>query len=298
MDYTKKPLSFEEQANLLIKRGLIVKDRNQLIERLSNVNYVRLSTYWHTFQDNNSDIFLPDTKLEVIWQRYVFDHKLRLIVMDAMGLIEVSILRTRMVEQFTLKYGPFGYADKNNYGSHFKDDKFAAMMEEINRIVSERKNRDESVQEYFHRYKNECYLPLWMLVECLSFGTLLTMFKHMHDAEKKILAKPFNMAEDVLQSWLLSLNYVRNLCAHHDRLWNRELSLQPALPRKSPEWIWLSGNRRVFVILTILNYLVRKINPPANWKGRLKNLLSQYPEIPINKMMGFPEGWINHSLWK
>jgi abortive infection bacteriophage resistance protein len=279
-NYIKQPLSFEQQADLLILRGLIISDKNTLVERLRNVNYTRLSAYWHTFQDiNNNYIFLPNTQLETIWQRYIFDHELRLIVMDAIGYIEVAILRTRAVEQFTLKHGPFGYIEKGNFAPHFTDEKYTGMMQEIGKIITERKKRDESVQEYYSIYTKETYLPLWMLVEFLSFGTLFTLFKHMNDAEKKTLARQLDLPDDILQSWLLSLNYSRNLCAHHERLWNRELSLRPALPRKKVEWTSLiqQTNNRVFITLTILNYLIKKINPESKWDSRVKNLLESFP---------------------
>lgn len=301
MYYTKQPLSFEQQADLLIKRGLIISDKDILIERLKNVNYTRLSAYWHTFQDvNNNYNFLPGTQLDTIWQRYLFDHELRLIVMDAIGYVEVAILRTRTVEQFTLKHGPFGYTQKSNFGSHFTDEKYAEMIKEINKVVTDRKNRDETVQEYFKTYHGETYLPLWMLVEFLSFGTLFTLFRHINDFEKKTIARQLGLSDDVLQSWLLSLNYSRNLCAHHDRLWNRELGVRPVTPRKMPEWtsLILHANNRVFVTLTTLNYLTKKICPEIKWDSRVKNLLKSFPEIPINQMMGFPNNWSESSLWK
>lgn len=301
MDYTKQSLTFEQQADLLIKRGLIISHRDELIERLRNVNYTRLSAYWHTFQDpNQSDKFIPGTHFETIWKRYIFDHELRLVVMDAIGHIEVAILRTRMVEQFTMKYGAFGYAKKDNFGMHFDEENFIKMMNETERLTKEKIDKgDEGVKDYFIKYANEKHLPLWMLVEILSFGTLITFFKNMEDVDKKLISKQFGVFDGVLKSWLFSINYVRNLCAHHDRLWNRELSIKPVLPKKDARWTSLiaDDNNRVFVVLTILNYLTKNIDPKSNWAGRLKNLLSLYPEIPINPMMGFPENWLDSPLW-
>ena len=220
--------------------------------------------------------------------------------MDAVGHIEVAILRTRMVEQFTLKYGAFGYTQKDNFGMHFDEENFIKMMKEMERLTKEKIDKgDENVKDYFKKYTNETHLPLWILVEVLSFGTLITFFKGMEDADKRLVSKQFDIYDSVLKSWLFSINYIRNLCAHHERLWNRELSIKPVLPKREDRWTSLitDDNNRIFVILTILNYLTKKIDTQNNWAGRLNYLFTSYPEIPIN-LMGFPEDWSDSPLWK
>ena len=87
-NYTKPPLTYIEQANLLLSRGLIA-DKNDLIKKLKAVSYYRLSGYWHPFRNPN-DTFKPGTTLEEIWKRYTFDRQLRLLVIDAIERVEVS----------------------------------------------------------------------------------------------------------------------------------------------------------------------------------------------------------------
>ena len=106
MKYTKPTLSFADQAQRLIDRGLIVESKDELIRCLSRVNYYRLSAYWYTFKvidpSTGKEQFAPDTTFSKIWRQYIFDRELRLLVMDAVEHIEVAILRTQMVERFTL----------------------------------------------------------------------------------------------------------------------------------------------------------------------------------------------------
>ena len=83
MRYTKPPLTFEQQADQLLTRGLVT-EREILIARLSEVNYYRLSGYWYPFRKPDADAFEPDTTLDLIWDRYVFDRQLRVLVMDKM----------------------------------------------------------------------------------------------------------------------------------------------------------------------------------------------------------------------
>jgi len=96
------------------------------------------------------------------------------------------------------------------------------------------------------------------------------------------------------------LNYTRNVCAHHSRLWNRELAIKPILPdpRHDPRWHSPSTvtNNRVFAVLTVLQYLMRHIAPQSHWRDRLYTLFDKYPEIPVGPM-GMPADWKKHPLW-
>jgi abortive infection bacteriophage resistance protein len=300
MKYTKPPLSFEQQAQRLLDRGLIAPDKGTLVQHLSVVNYYRLSAYWYPFKCINpatgNEQFTPDTTFEMIWRRYTLDSHLRLLVMDAIEHVEVAILRTRMVEQFTLQHGPFGYCDPANFNPKFNH---ARLMREKDDAV--KRSKEEFVQRFRSKYTSEPHFPLWMTAEVMTFGQLFTFFRHLHRVEKKRLAQAFDLYPPVLESWLHTLNFTRNACAHHARLWNREIPIRPKLPniQHRPEWhdpveIY---NQRVFAILTILKYLLSNIMPQTDWGGRLLSLLHEYDEIPIWQM-GFPANWQESPLWQ
>jgi len=300
MKYTKLALSFEQQAQRLLDRGLIVPDKKSLTRHLSVVNYYRLSAYWFPFKRidpaTGNERFAPNTTFETIWRRYTFDRQLRLLVMDAIEHIEVAILRTRMVEQFTLLHGPFGYCSSSNFNPKLDH---VRLMNEIDSAM-ERSN-EEFVQRFRRKYTSEPRLPLWMTAEVMSFGNLFTFFRFLNRNEKKKLAQIFDLYPPVFESWLHTLNFTRNVCAHHARLWNRIIPIQPKLPkiRHRPEWhvpIKID-NRRVFAILTILKYLLSYIAPQTDWGGRLLRLLHEYNDIPI-RQMGFPENWQESDLWQ
>ena len=134
----------------------------------------------------------------------------------------------------------------------------------------------------------------------MSFGKLLTMFNGISDGIKKTIAKQYGIEDKILKSWMGSLNVIRNICAHHGRLWNRELGFKPLIPRKKkhPQWhipVAIPQNR-AFGILTILHYLLSYIAPQSKWHNRLIQLLNAYPEIS-QKSMGFPENWQNSPIW-
>jgi abortive infection bacteriophage resistance protein len=302
MKYIKPALSFEQQAQRLLDRGLIAPDRAVLVNCLSNVNYYRLSAYWYTFKQVNpttgEERFAPNTTFEIIWRRYTFDRRLRLLVMDAVEHIEIALLRTRLVEQFTLLHGPFGYSDIHNFSPKFPPGEHSRWLSELDDAV--KRSSEEFIQRFQHKYTSEVRLPLWMAVEVMTFGQLFTMFRNLNRSEQQVLAKSFDLYPPVLISWLHTLNFIRNACAHHARLWNRELPIRPILPdaRHHPEWHRpvAFGNRRIFAVLSLLQYLLIRIDPLHDWTAKLEHLLADYPEVPYY-LMGFPKNWRECPLW-
>jgi abortive infection bacteriophage resistance protein len=303
MKYTKLPLSFNEQANLLISRGLIVNDPVELENYLKQVNYYRLSGYWFTFKAidpvTGSETLKPGTTFQTIRERYEFDRKLRLLFMDAIERIEVAIFRTRMVEVHTKQYGPFEYTELKNYNPKFKQEDLDKLLNDI--FKDEGRSEEEFIKRYRAKYASEMYLPLWMVAELMSFGQLLTLYRNQDLSLKQTISHQFSLYPMVLDSWLLTLNYIRNSCAHHARLWNRPLPLPLMLPKKKRDSRWyypvLIPNNNIFSVFTVVQYLLKYILPANTWKGSLQQLIGAYPMIPI-RSMGFPDNWQDIPLWK
>jgi abortive infection bacteriophage resistance protein len=299
MRYTKPPLTFEEQADQLLERGLVA-EREQLIARLSEVNYYRLSGYWYPFRKPDEDSFRPGTSLELIWDRYVFDRQLRVLVMDGIERVEVAV-RTALANRLSLRHGAFGHLDRR----HLPNISVPRHRRMLKKIQDEEDRSNEVFVAHYHtKYSSETNLPLWMAAELMAFGTMLTLFRGAESEVKRDIAARYGIADSVLNSWLLSLNTVRNACAHHARLWNRSLGTPVMIPRgrKHPEWhapVNIGAQpRRMFAVLSALRYLVRHIAPQSGWPERLLYLLEEkHPNIPIAQM-GFPPNWKDSPIWK
>ncbi len=296
MQYSKPPLTFPEQADLLLSRGL-TGDKDVIISRLRAVSYYRLSGYWYPFRNPDSTI-QAGTDIDKIWQRYVFDRRLRMLVMDAIERVEVAV-RTDVVYNFSHQYGSFAYQDNANL-PHLSRSQHERFLGQIAKET--RRSKEVFVNHFKNRYGDQHpWLPLWMATEIMTFGGLLTLFRGLDAAMKKKITKQYGVADTVFNSWLLALNGIRNVCAHHGRLWNRELGYKPMIPRgrKHPQWhepVEVKNNR-VFCILSILQYLVKQIAPQSNWQGRLNELLAESPQIPLIPM-GFPENWRDCPVWE
>lgn len=171
------------------------------------------------------------------------------------------------------------------------------------------RSKEAFKKHFFDKYGDQHRtLPIWMVSELMSMGSLLTFFKGVDKAIGGQVAKHFdqNMADELLLSWLRSLYALRNICAHHGRLLNRVLGYAPALPQKNkfPEWHLIGedgrrliNNERVGILILILRFFICRISPSSMWAYRVEQLFDEYPEIPAAHL-GLPEHWQERTTWK
>lgn len=150
-------------------------------------------------------------------------------------------------------------------------------------------SHEEFVRHYKNKYLSDSLgFPLWMITEMLSFGNLSRMFTGLDTQHRNAISTEYGLPHRIISSWLHSLVYLRNICAHHARLWNRAFVIAPSCPKKLPENACWS--KRLFSMLLVLKYMV----PDSfNWKEFVKDihiLLRKNSFIDISAM-GFPRNW-------
>jgi abortive infection bacteriophage resistance protein len=307
MKYTKPALTFEQQADLLIARGML-GDRSKMIDRLSHVNYYRLSAYWYTFRVDGTEELKPGTHFDHIWDRYVFDQRLRFLVMEAIERIEVGV-RTQCAYYHSHRYGPFAYAADpsslpglNPHGGEDDNNSHAAFLKEVRSCVKRGKEA-LFVKHFRAKYTSERFLPIWMVTELMSLGTVARMYKGCGNPIRQPIAAQYGLKIKEFESWLVTLNDVRNICAHHSRLWNRKLVKAASLPPIDP-WMTpvLVDATTVFAALTMCSHLLAQIAPDTTWHKRVRSLIEEYPSIPKEKShrgwtMGLPDNWLDCPIW-
>lgn len=298
MKYAKPALTTDQQVAQLLQRGM-AGDEALMKERLTSVSYYRLSGYWFPYRQPD-DSFRPGTTFEAVWERYTFDRALRLVVMDAVERIEIAV-RTKLSYHHAHSFGPFGYALDPHALPKLHATERATLLARIREEVL-RCKKEQFVKHFTTKYGDVHQdLPIWMATEVMSFGTVLSLFRASPRQLKGHVASVFEVPDLVLDSWLLTLNTIRNVCAHHSRLWNREIGVVPKLPRapQYPDWhtpVSIVGSR-VFTVLTICRHALRRIAPQSAWATRLVALLNEHPNIPT-AAMGFPNGWRESPIWK
>ena len=135
-----------------------------------------------------------------------------------------------------------------------------------------------------------------MTAETLTLGTLSRFYKGIHDnALKTSIAQPFGIPAKILVSWLHALTHLRNVCAHHGRLWNRVFSITPLVSRKHRGII--NNPKRLNAPAVVLVDMLDLCAPNHTWRSRFRSLLDRYPEIDPGAM-GFDPNWRTETLWQ
>lgn len=285
MHYSKPALTFEDQLGLLRKRGLAIRDPERALRWLSNVSYYRLSAYFLPFKDGEN--FRVGTDFNDIAGVYIFDRKLRLLMLDAIERVEVAI-RTAVTYQIAHTYGPIGHTDPGNFSPDFEHSRF---LTELN--AEEQRARETFTKHFRKKYAEDPYLPVWMATELLSFGTISKLYQSLQPMLRQRIAIPYGIDAQFLISWLHTLTYVRNVCAHHKRLWNRQLAIRPKFPSRKAYWkCTVPNNERLYAVIAVLQHMMAVASPHSLWQQRLHGLLANHPHIPL-AAMGFPKKAIN-----
>jgi|SRR5690554_4478358 len=298
MKYEKKPLTAEEHLELLKERGLSIDNPERAIKYLKSIGYFRLTGYmYHLQESDGSHRFHESTTFNDIISHYQFDKKLRAIFSEYLERIEIA-LRAKLTNYFGLSHGFYWYtiydlyADKNT---------FDIVNEEI---ISKFKDPQERFLKNFKRkYTSESLPPSNMAMEILTLGKLARLYKGLHNNDEKgKIANDFGLPSTILSSWFIFLNNVRNICAHHGRLWNRRITAdKPLIPkRKKYEFngdIPANFNSSCYGAIAMIDRILRIINPNNRFIIKVTELIGSYDEIDL-VLMGFPEDWQTNPAWK
>lgn len=326
MSYIKPWTSIENQLATLQARGLEVTDRAKALNCLKRIGYYRLSGYWFAFRlrtplfspwplpPNKTkkpkpttaalDDFKPAATFQNAVDLYVFDKKLRMLAMDALERIEIAL---RVDVAHTLgQLDAFAYLRSDLFHGEFSQvlDKQSGLTKHHGWLAKHAQLIGRSKEEFVNHNKTKYGQPLaiWVACEVWDFGTLSTLFGGMREAEQDAIAARYGLHNGrVFATWLRSLNYLRNVCAHHSRLWNRNIVDQPKLP-SSAEVPWVAefeGNAhataRCYLLICMLRHLLGVINPTSSWPQRMKAHLQSFPNLDhlgLNRLgMGAADGW-------
>lgn len=289
---------------------MLFRDEQKAHRLLENISYYRLKGYWWDMQDDFSLHKLkPNTFFEDIIDRYNFDRDLRLILFDAIERIEIA-LRTKMIYHLSLSYGGLWYLDPALFesttlklpGGTFK----TVHQNTIDELQKEfQRSQEIFIQDHRRRYPNQG-ADAWKILEVASLGTLSKLYKNLKHQlpEKALIAKGMGLnLHSELSSWLEAITYVRNIIAHHSRLWSRNMVKTPVHKLKNPLGQWFTNPltpvqvKKPFLIISTMVYLCDAIIPGHQIRTRILSLFGTYSQIPIYKL-GFLNNWQKEPLWK
>jgi abortive infection bacteriophage resistance protein len=291
--------TIDQQIALLKSRGMLFKEESDAIHFLQNISYYRLKGHWWDMQvDKVHHTFESGSYFEDVIDRYNFDRHLRLILFDAVERIEIA-LRTQMIYHLSLSHGSCWYQDYSLFSNK------VWLARHLDNLMTEfQRSQEIFVLDHKNRNPND-HPESWKIMEVASMGTLSKYYKNLNHnlPEKAAIAKGMGLnLHTELASWLEAIGYIRNIVAHHSRLWSRDMVKRPILNIKNPSGAWLQlpvshvQQKKAFLIISSMVFLCNKVTPNHQVKTKIKELIQDNPQIPVYKL-GFFNNWENQDLW-
>lgn len=278
----KNPKTYEQQLDILKNRGIEVTDSQEAISILKKINYYRLTAYGLTLKDlERQDQYRPGTTLDQLVALYEFDKKLRQLLNGVIESIEIAF-RTHIAYHHAHSYGPLGYKEAKHFNNTVYHEKF---LTNLDRFFEN--NKTELFVSH-HQSKYQGVFPIWVAVEVLSFSTLSMLFKNLKNKDKLAISKEYyNVPFKYTQSWLHTLTTIRNICAHHGRLYGKKLTIRPQLFDEMKDVIKNDeAFAAVLVACKLLNAKERTI-----FIESLALLIEEYYDFIDLRHIGFPKDW-------
>lgn len=294
----KPAITIQDQIQLLQARNMSFRDVANAPHFLANISYYRLKGYWWEMQDDVvNHHFRNGSYFEDAIDLYNFDRHLRLIIFNGIERIEIA-LRTKLIYHLSLSYGADWYLNPGLF------DKQSEFLSFVSKIYSDMgRSSEEFIVRHFVNHPTE-HPESWKALEVLTLGALSKLYQNLRHQlpEKNQIARDFGLYnQKFLASWLLAITVVRNIIAHHSRLWNRVIINKYDWPPSTPMPIlnYVPDNlqrRKIFPLLSAILYMNSHISPGNHLKQELNALFAQFPHISLSRM-GFPATWQNEPIW-
>lgn len=287
----KKPLTYSEQLEKLKSHNMIIEDPELALKILSEKNYYRFTGYalQQRVDENNSD-FIESTSFNKVYQIYRFDETLRNLLKKYIEIIEIYF-RTQISYNFSISKcidPPHDqHYDENNY---YNKKGFNDVMTNISH---DKKYYHDSLIMQHHIKKYNGKLPLWAMVEMLSFSNLSKLYACMYFSEQNLIAASTGSGHLTLKNHLHCLSLLRNKCAHAARLYNTTFNppakFNSSFLRKHPE---VKAATLFAYILILLKRLpdnkTRKL-----FSMELQSIIDEYIDYIDLSLIGFPDNYLD-----
>ena len=307
--YDKPVLSARQHIEQWQARGLRVPDLDKACHYLDVISYYRFSAYSLPFQHGNPDhSFREGVLFDDLLDLYIFDRELRLLIQDAVERIEVA-LRASMTNVLAGHHGSHAYLDSSVFDTRYDHN---WLIDQIKKKCNEPKV-ESFIDHYRRRYTTPSLPPIWMVLEILTFKEVSVLFSYLRLKEdKQALVRYWGVPDALLCSWFRALSDLRNVCAHHSRVWNREFGSRPQQPKKQLSgWpdltpVVVEGaqgrqiidpGKRLYMLLVVIEFLLRRVNPESDWHRRLFALMQKHGKVS-KAHMGMPDNWADDPFWR
>ena len=274
-----------------------IPDPERAARYLSHISYFRFRGYWIPFEskeDGKDHHFIDGTTFDDVLNLYIFDRKFRLLMLEAIERVEISF-RAHFANELGVAYGSHFYLDPKHF---YRADWHANLVSSLESDIT--RSTEPFIEHYNNTYDDPSLPPIWASAEVMSFGQLSLCYKNLKTRQdKNRVARPLGIDESILRSFMHHLTFIRNITAHHGRLWNRRMTITMMIPRHprtlaailNPEATRYVGNTVI-----MLGYFLKLMSPGTSWPHRMQQLVLNSPGIRPTAM-GFHEDWQSLPLW-
>jgi abortive infection bacteriophage resistance protein len=305
VQFNKQPSTVDQQIVLLRNRGMAIPDDALAARYLATIGYYRLSAYWLPFEESpalgqtRSKRFLPGTEFAAVVAIYVFDRRLRVLLMEGLERVEIHV-RSRWTYRMAHEHGAHAHTDSSCFINGFRH---IAMLNKLARTVE--KASETFVDHYRGKYTEPYLPPLWAVTELMSLGELSMWYAATRDFKvRDAVARDLGLpTREVCDGVLQAMSYVRNICAHHSRLWNRRLvKRMPQIKRLREDMVaeHVKGQDQpanlAYNVIAVLLHLLHRQSTDSTFGGRLRALVETITDAQ-RAAMGFPTDWRTRPVW-
>jgi abortive infection bacteriophage resistance protein len=312
--YSKPFLSVEDQLVLLDSRGMRIDDEVIAAHALDTIGYYNLSGYWYPMRRmagqphprERLDDFEEGVGFDDVLALYQFDKQLRLLVLEKIEQIEQSIKVA--VAQILGTVSTTAHAKSGFFRDDFitrrpgqSESRHEKWLTQHIKTLEERRSQWNFIDHYLDHYDPPP--PIWIAIETWDFGETSRLVRGLKRPYSDNIAERFGVSKSsVFESWLAAIGSVRNICAHHERLWNRDMTRQPKQlndPFFSSAALTNKTWHRFYGIALVMAYMDAVIDGTKLWGLRFSEHVASLPEVPgvTHRAMGAPTTWSEHPAW-
>jgi abortive infection bacteriophage resistance protein len=303
--FIKQPSSVDQQIVLLRNRGMAIPDDAEAVRYLDTIGYYRLSAYWLPFEEppavgqTRSKQFLPGTEFGAVIAVYVFDRRLRVLLLEGLERVEIHV-RSRWTYRMAHQHSAHAHIDSSCFSNGFRH---IEMLNKLARTVE--KASETFVDHYRSKYTDPYLPPLWAVTELMSLGELSMWYAATRDLKvRDAVARDLGLpTREICDGVLQAMAYVRNICAHHSRLWNRRLvKRMPRIKRLREDMVaeQVKGQNQpanlVYNVIAVLLHLLHRQCTDSTFGDRLRALVETITDEQ-RAAMGFPPDWRTRPAW-
>ncbi|MEO7925054.1 MAG: Abi family protein [Chitinophagaceae bacterium] len=308
MKYTATSKTLDQLVDKLLSQGLRIEDIDTAKDTILKTGFFRFNRYMHSFQESDGKgayNFVDGTVLDNVIEVYQFDTSLRMAIFEAIANIEVSF-KAILNYYMYITFGPHWYISDRIYKPAFTqvidDNSNSGYDKFLIKLTSECVNsKEQYIKKYRQDFEDPELPPCWMIMEIIPFGTVCSLYQNISDTPiRQAIAEKFNTLHNILETWLISLSYLRNQCAHHHKIIDRAFMFPPIIPkRKTHKFLNdcdIIEESSLYAILCIIQHMLRSLGLNPTFKDRLKHLALNSKSFDI-KNLGFTDDWQKEPIW-